>query len=170
MPSSAPRPAAVPPRRLLPAVFALLLAACGTVESLSPGMAREEVVARWGLPTRVVPLGQGQRLQYTFQGNVREAVMVDLDAAGRVVQARQVLNTRDFARVPIDGSWTRADVEREFGPPFSLGTVARWDGAILTYRWHDGPMNQLFWVYLDPDGRVRRTQTGIELRQFRDPR
>lgn len=151
-------------------LLAALLAACGTVESLTPGMPRAEVLARWGQPTRVVPLPDGERLQYSFQPTGQEAVMVDIDATGRVRQARQVLNERDYARIPIDGSWTAEDIGREFGPPASVGAVARWDGPVWTYRWRGGMVDQMFWVFFDPAGRVRRTQTGMDPRQFRDAR
>lgn len=148
----------------------LLLAACGTVESLKPGMPRAEVLSRWGQPTRVVPLPTGERLQYIFQPNGQESVMVDIGTDGRVVQARHVLNERDFARIPVDGSWTYVDIDREFGPPAFVDTVGRWDGPVWTYRWRGGMVDQMFYVYFDPAGRVRRTQTGMDPRQFRNDR
>lgn len=147
---------------------ATLLTACGTVESLQPGMTRDEVLARWGQPTRVVPLPSGQRLQYAYQPFGQQAVMVDLDANGRVVQARQVLNERDFARISTQGDWTGADIEREFGPPASVDTVASWDGPIMTYRWRGGMVDQMFYVYLDRAGIVRRAHAGMDPRQFRN--
>lgn len=149
---------------------AALLTACGTVESLRPGMPRAEVLARWGQPTRVLPLPTGERLQYIFQPFGQEAVMVDIDASGRVLQARQVLNERDFARIALDGSWGMADIDREFGPPGSVGAVGRWDGPVWTYRWRGGMVDQMFYVYFDPAGRVRRTEMGMDPRQFRHAR
>lgn len=151
-------------------LLAALLAGCGTVESLKPGMPRAEVIARWGQPTRVLPLPTGERLQYSFQPIGQEAVMVDIDAAGRVVQARQVLNQQNIEQVPTDGRWTWADIDREFGPPAATGAVGRWDGPVWTYRWRGGMVDQLFWVFFDPEGRVRRTQIGMDPRQFRDAR
>jgi hypothetical protein len=148
---------------------AALLTACATVQSFTPGMPRAEVLSRWGQPTRVVPLpAGGERLQYSFQPMGQEAVMIDLNAAGQVVQARQVLNEREFARVAVDGSWTSADIEREFGPPAFVDAVSRWNGPVWTYRWRGGMVDQMFWVFFDPAGRVRRTQMGMDPRQFRD--
>ncbi|KQP14063.1 hypothetical protein [Pseudorhodoferax sp. Leaf267] len=149
---------------------AALLAACGTVESLKPGMTRDEVMARWGQPTRVVPLAFGERLQYVYQPFGQETVMVDIDPAGRVVQARQVLNERDFARISTQGDWTGADIDREFGPPASVGSVGNWDGPVLTYRWRGGMVDQMFYVYLDRAGVVRRAHAGMDPRQFRQER
>ena len=153
--------------RWLPVLAAALLCACSTFESLQPGMTRAEVFSRWGQPTRVVPLPGGERLQYSFQAAGRNAVMVDLDASGQVTQVRQVLNEQDFARIGTQGDWTRADVERELGPPDSVGAVGTWNGPILTYRWRGGAIDQLFWVYLDPAGVVRRTQIGMDPLNFR---
>lgn len=149
---------------------AALLSACATVSSLQPGMTREQVLAQWGQPSRVVRLTMGERLQYVYQPYGQETVMVDLDPAGRVVQARQVLNEREFARISTQGDWTHADIEREFGPPAWVESVASWDGPIWTYRWRGGMVDQMFYVYLDRGGVVRRAHPGMDPRQFRDRR
>jgi hypothetical protein len=85
-------------------------------------------------------------------------------ADGRVLSARQVLNEGDFHRI-VPGQWTGADVEREFGPPARGDRVASWDGPVLTYRWRDVQNADMFyWVYLDPQGIVRRAHPGMEFR------
>jgi hypothetical protein len=106
------------------AVAACLLAGCA-VSSVKPGMTREEVIAGYGRPTGIVPISTGTRLQYSRQPRGQSVVMVDLDANGKVVSAKEVLTPAEFVKVEI-GKWTRRDIEREFGPP-SL-TV-----------WHRGP-------------------------------
>jgi hypothetical protein len=151
-------------RSIAALALALLLAACAhpwNVVDLPPGTPREQVIARAGQPLRVVPLpGGGQRLQYTLQPLGRHAFMVDLDAAGRVVQSRQVLTAANFERIE-PGKWTRADVEREFGPPSMVDRVGSWNGDVMTYRWRsDGDM--FYFVYLDPQGVVRRAHPGME--------
>jgi hypothetical protein len=156
-------------RALIGTAGVLALAGCG-VASLQPGMSEQEVFSRLGSPTRVVALPSGKRLQYSYQPFGQEAVMVDLDSSGHVVRARQVLNEADFGRISTSGDWTRDDVEREFGPPSSVGQVASWDGPILAYRWRGGMVDQLYWVYLDRAGVVRRAHAGMDPRQFRDPR
>ena len=149
---------------MVAAGLAALLAGCASV---APGMTRAEVIAAWGQPTRSVAVPSGERLQYSQQPAGQQVVMVDLDASGRVVQSRQVMTANDFARIATDGSWTRADVEREFGPTLDNERVASWDGPILTYRWRAGMIDQYYWVYLDQAGVVRRAHEGMDWRNMR---
>jgi hypothetical protein len=136
------------------AVLAGFLSGCASVETVKLGTARDEVIRKFGNPTGIVNLASGTRLQYSRQPAGQSAVMVDVDAADRVVAVRQVLNPRDFSRVVV-GKWTRQDVEREFGRPARIDHVANWRGDILTYRWKDGDQNMYFSVYLDPNNLVR---------------
>jgi hypothetical protein len=147
---------------------AFILAACAApfgATGFVPGTPREEVLARMGQPTRVVSLpGGGQRLQYSLQPAGQSAWMVDVDAGGRVVSARQVLTAGEFQRI-VPGQWTGADVEREFGPPAQVDHVASWNGPVMAYRWRDMQGADMFyWVYLDAQGIVRRAHPGMELR------
>jgi hypothetical protein len=154
-------------RRFLLVLAAVLLAGCAThftnVLQITPGTTRDVVLARAGQPTRIVPLPDGgQRLQYSLQPMGRFAFMVDLDAAGRVTSARQVLTAAGFQRIE-PGRWTRADVEREFGPPAWIDGVASWDGPVMTYRWMDTDRSDMFyWVYLDRQNVVQRAHPGME--------
>ena len=148
------------------ALAVLLLAGCATPQ---PGMSREQVLASWGTPTRTVPLASGTRLQYSGQPTGQTATMVDLDAAGKVVSVRQVLNIQDFSRIEV-GKWSRADVEREFGPPAKTDGVASWSGDIMTYRWLDGDQDMFFFVYLDAGQVVRRVGQGMEFPLRRNDR
>ncbi|SDN74413.1 hypothetical protein [Polaromonas sp. JS666] len=143
------------------ALVALLLAGCASTP-VTPGMSREQVLASYGTPTRTVPLASGTRLQYSGQPKAQTATMVDLDAAGKVVAARQVLNLQDFSRIEA-GKWTRQDVEREFGPPSTVDRVFNWPGDVMTYRWLDLDVDKLYWVYLDAGNVVQRTGQGIEI-------
>jgi hypothetical protein len=157
-------------RLLAIAASALLMAGCAGgfsigAPDLAPGTPREQVLARMGPPGRVLPLpGGGQRLQYSQQPAGQYAWMVDLDAAGKVLAARQVLDDADFRRI-VPGQWTRSDVEREFGPPAKIESVASWTGPIMTYRWRDADgANMLYSIYLDPQGVVRRAHPSMEVR------
>jgi len=152
--------------RLPAAAAVLLLAACAgpwSTMNIPPGTPGAEVMAHAGRPTRIVPLPNGgQRLQYSLQPLGREAYMVDTDASGRVVASYQALNEANFNRIE-PGKWTRADVEREFGPPAWVDGVASWNGPIYTYRWRDLARSDMFyWVYFDPQGVAQRAHPGME--------
>ena len=129
---------------------------------VQPGMSREQVMASYGTPTRTLPLATGTRLQYSRQPAGQSAVMVDLDAADKVVAVREVMTLKEFLRIE-PGKWTRDEVEREFGPPARIDRVASWPGDIMNYRWRDNLQDMFFWVYLDAGNRVQRTGQGIEL-------
>lgn len=145
---------------LVCALMLPVLAGC-TVTPLRLGMTHAEVLLRMGTPNAVVALNHGAtRLQYSGQPAGQYATMVDLDASGHVLQLRQVMQATEFARI-VAGQWTRADVEREFGPPASIDHVANWPTDILTYRWHE-VQDMFFWVYLDQHNVVRRTEQGVE--------
>ena len=139
--------------------WVVVLTGCAVIP-IQNGMERDAVIARMGVPTRVVVLASGTRLQYSGQPANQETWMVDLDPQGRVVQMRQVLQTLEFARIEV-GIWTRADMLREFGPPASIDRVASWPHDILTYRWR-GSEDMFYWVYLDDQQRVQRTEQGVE--------
>ena len=138
----------------------LLLAACA-FSPLRPGMSREEVVAHYGKPSRVVPLPAGTRLQYSTEPAGQSALMVDLDSEGKVIAVRQTMTLAELSKIqPL--KWTRDDVEREFGRPASIDRVGSWSGDIMSYRWRDGLQDMFFWVYLDGHNVVQRTGQGMD--------
>ncbi len=155
-------------RTLAPAVAlcwaSALLAGCAVNPFFQPqpGMSRAQVVAGMGRPTAVVALdGGGERLQYSQQPQGQYVTMVDLDAAGRVRAAEQVMDEAHFARIEPD-RWTRGDIERAFGPPGRIDHVASWHGDIWQYRWRQGLIDKYFWVFLDPGGVVREAYSGTQ--------
>jgi len=141
------------------AVF--LLAGCA-VTAVKPGMTREEVIAGYGKPSAIVRISTGTRLQYSRQPLGQSVVMVDLDASGRVVSAKEVMTAAEFSKIEV-GKWTRSDVEREFGLPAIVDGVASWRGDIMTYRWRDAITDMFFFVYLDAANVVQRTGQGMEI-------
>lgn len=152
--------------KLLLAIALALLSGCAASPfggfDIAPGTPREAVIARMGQPYRVVRLADGERLQYSTQPVGQHAWMVDLDAGGKVVQARQALTESNFHRIE-PGKWTREDVEREFGRPAWIDGVASWNGPVMTYRWRDRANSDMFYyVYLDPRNVVQRAHPGME--------
>ena len=143
------------------AIAGLLLASCA-VTAVKPGMTREEVIAGYGKPSAIVRISTGTRLQYSRQPFGQSVVMVDLDASGRVVSATEVMTSAAFSKIEV-GKYTRADIEREFGPPATIDGVASWRGDIMTYRWRDVVTDMFFFVYLDAANVVQRTGQGMEI-------
>jgi hypothetical protein len=143
-------------------VALMTLASGCAVQSVQPGASREEVVSRYGTPSRVVALASGTRLQYSQQPAGQSAVMVDLDATGRVTQVREVLNPAGFSAVVV-GQSTREDTLRALGRPAMVDRVASWPGDILTYRWRDHDLDMLYWFYLDASQVVQRTGQAAEI-------
>ncbi len=150
---------------LAAAVSVSWLAGCASPPPAT-GASQQAVLAQYGKPTAIVDLPNGKRLQYSTQPFGRTALMVDMDASGRVTETRQVLNATDFARVRT-GQWTRDDILREYGSPASIDRVGNWAGDILTYRWGNGPEPMLFYVYLDASQVVQQTVSTLEYRRSR---
>jgi hypothetical protein len=153
-------------RRLALPLLALLLALL-TGCAIKPGMTRDEVVSTLGRPTAELERNGVRRLQYSRQPLGQSVLMVDLDAAGRVAEAREVMNLNEFSKIDISGKTTRDDILWAFGPPAKVDGVMSWTGDIWSYRWKDLD-NMWFWVYFDPSGVVRRTQQGPDLPIFPD--
>lgn len=149
------------PLRALTALVLCALASGCAMQPVSPGASREEVLSRYGTPSRVVALATGTRLQYSRQPAGQSAVMVDLDAAGRVTSVREVLNPAGFSTLVV-GQSSRDDTERALGSPASVDRVASWSGDILTYRWRDADQNMLYWFYFDTRQVLQRTAQGME--------
>ena len=143
------------------AVVTLLVGGCAFTP-VQTGMSREQAVASHGTPTRVVLTATGSRLQYSRQPAGQSVVMVDLDAGGKVTSVREVMKQQELLRIK-PGQWSRADVEREFGPPARVDRVMSWPGDIMNYRWRDSSQDMLFWVYLDAGNRVQRIGQGMEI-------
>lgn len=148
-------------------VSALAIAGCAA-PPLPAGTSREQVLQRYGKPTQVLSLPAGTRLQYSRQPAGQSAVMVDLDAEGRLLMAREALTPENFARIGsvAIGRWTRQDAERELGRPALVDRVGSWRGDILNWRWLDGTQDMLFFVYLDPANVVQRVGQAMEIKHW----
>ncbi len=137
------------------------LAGCALVP-IQPGATRAEVLAKYGQPSAEVAMPSGARLQYSYQPAGQSALMVDLDASGRVASVKEALTLNEFSKIGID-TWTRTDVLRDFGRPAAVNRVASWPGDVMVYRWLDATTPMFFWVYLDAGNVVRRTGQGFDL-------
>ncbi|MDO9074415.1 MAG: hypothetical protein Q7U73_14230 [Rubrivivax sp.] len=144
-------------RRSLPPalLMALALTGCALVpQPPQPGAPRAEVLGTWGAPTAYHAMPDGsERLEYASGPYGRTTWMVDLDASGRVRQARQVLNEAEFEAVMSIRGLRRAGVLRHLGAPGERRPMGWLGGEIWSWRY---PTNDCLWfeVSLSTDGRV----------------
>src|ERR1700704_120591 len=103
------------PRILLQLWAVLVLAACAPLSPpASPGQTEAEVLGSLGMPTGRYALADGaRRLEFARGPFGRVTWMVDVDSAGRVTRAAQVLQEPYFAQV-VDGM-PRDDLLRLLG-------------------------------------------------------
>ncbi len=149
----------------------VLVAGCaGEPTRIARGTSRADTLQRLGPPTAIYPLPAGERLQYSRAPAGFEVNDVDLDAGGRVVSVRQVLDDRWFAEDIQPGVWREADVLRTYGRPLEITRVSSFDGVVWT--WHYRQMNtpRFLYIYIDPQGGVARWHTGDDLTLDRLPR
>ncbi len=147
---------------------AWLTVGCANPDQLAPGSARDTALQTLGAPTARYPLpgGGGERLQYSRQPAGQQVYNVDVDAAGKVSAATQMLNESQFAKVPA-GTWRADDVLRQFGKPAYVSRVGSYVGEVWVYRYKDTAFDRLFYVYVDPTGLVAKTGRGGEPRRER---
>jgi hypothetical protein len=146
------------------AAVALLLAGCATPDRVAPGTPRAQVIERFGAPqTRyALPTG-GERLEYGG-GPMQETWMVDVDASGRVLTARQVRTSEHFAtlRPGIDGP---DHVQREFGTPWRIERYALSGLTAWMYPYKEaGVWNSMMALHFDDAGRLVRVENGPDPR------
>jgi hypothetical protein len=129
------------------------------------GQTEAEVRAVFGTPTgRYAMPAAATRLEFATGPYGRTTWMVDLDAAGRVTGAKQVLNEASFAdfqaRAP---GMTRDELLRTLGRPGERRGGGRAGGEVWSWRY---PTNDCLWFQssIDDDGRVRDGTYGIDPR------
>jgi hypothetical protein len=141
-------------------IAVLVLAGCAQPgERVQPGVDQATVIATLGKPkeTYALPDG-GKRLMWPTQPAGATTTAVDLDAAGKVVRVRQVLQDNEFYRAEVD-KWTRDDVLTAFGRPFETATFKRMDREVWSYRYIENHIDHLiFNFYFDDQGVLRQTQ------------
>jgi hypothetical protein len=156
-------------RRLIPAVAVFLLAACASPQSLKPGTPITEARSTLGRPTAEASLPDGgSRLQYSGQPNGQWVWNADFDPQGRLRSVEQVMTDEAFLRVRA-GKDTRADVLRDFGQPAEIFHYRLTNETAFMYRYYThGRFHAAMFVYFDPAGVVKRTETGLDPWMIRD--
>ncbi|TDV12113.1 hypothetical protein [Paraburkholderia caballeronis] len=139
---------------------ALALAGCVQPwQQFQAGDDASSVIARFGPPREVYNLPDGgKRLMWPTQPLGETTVAADIDASGKVVNVRQVLQPLEFYRAEI-GKWTQTDVLVNFGRPVETSYFPLMKKQVWTYRYQeDGVWYMLYSFYFDNDGILRMTQ------------
>jgi hypothetical protein len=159
----------MPCRSLLAAALVLVLAACATPLSLKPGTSLEEARSTLGRPTAEVKLPDGgTRLQFSGQPNNQSVVNADFDTQGRLRIVEEMMTDESFTRVRA-GKDTQADVLRDFGPPAETFHYRLSNESAFMYRYYThGGFKAAMFIYFDPAGVVKRTETGMDPWSIRD--
>jgi len=145
--------------KLLPAaLLAMSLAGCAAFAppDIRPGQTEAEVVGAFGKPTgRYAMPDAATRLEFATGPYGRTTWMVDIDTAGRVTGAKQVLNEASFAdfqaRAP---GMTRDELLRTLGRPGERRHGGWQGGEVWSWRY---PTNECLWFQssIGADGIVR---------------
>ena len=141
-------------------MVALALAGCAQPEQrVDAGMDQQAVVAKLGPPKETYDLPNGgKRLMWPTQPMGSTTIAVDLDASGKVVASRQVLQDSEFYRAEVN-KWTRNDVMAAFGRPFETAYFKRMDREVWSYRYMENNIDHMiFNFYFDAQGVLRQTQ------------
>jgi hypothetical protein len=131
----------------------------------SPGQTEADALRRFGSPTgRYAMPGGVSRLEFATGPYGRETWMVDIDGAGRVIVARQVLNEAHFAEFQARApGMSRDELLRTLGRPGERRHGGRQGGEVWSWRY---PTNDCLWfqVSIGDDGIVRDGAYGIDWR------
>jgi hypothetical protein len=117
------------------------------------------VVSRLGPPKETYNLPNGgKRLMWPTQPMGSTTTAADLDASGKVVSVRQVLQEKEFYRAEV-GKWTHDDVLVNFGRPFETSYFPLMKREVWSYRYQENNITyMIFNFYFDDQGIVQQTQ------------
>jgi hypothetical protein len=147
-------------RAALVCLSALTLAGCAQPwQQYQQGADESTIVARLGPPREVYDLPNGgKRLMWPTQPMGEFTTAADIDAAGKIVNVRQVLQPNEFYRAQI-GTWTKSDVLVNFGRPVETSYFPLMKREVWTYRYlEDNVWYMMYSFYFDDQGIVRLTQ------------
>ncbi|TDN57803.1 hypothetical protein [Paraburkholderia sp. BL10I2N1] len=137
-------------------------------QKIETGSDQAAVVAHLGPPKETYNLpGGGKRLMWPTQPMGSTTIAVDIDASGKVVSSRQVLQENEFYRAEV-GKWTHDDVLMNFGRPFETSYFPLMKREVWSYRYQENNIqHMLFHFYFDDQGILRQTQKAPD--PARDP-
>ncbi|CAN7501926.1 hypothetical protein [Caballeronia sp. 15715] len=140
--------------------LALLLTACAQPwQNYQAGADSSTITARLGPPREVYDLPNGgRRLMWPTQPLGEVTTAADIDASGKIVSVRQVLDENEFFKAQI-GTWTRKDVLLNFGRPVETSYFPLMKREVWTYRYMEANYwYMMYSFYFDDQGTLRLTQ------------
>ena len=156
------------PLLFLPLLAALGLTGCVALQAPDPGQSEAEVLQRFGTPTARYDLGGGaHRLEFATGPYGRQTWMVDLDGAGRVTTANQVLTDTHLADVQAllarKPGMPGTELLRMIGTPGERRNGGWQGGEVWSWRY---PTNDCLWfqVSIGADGTVHDGAFGTDPR------
>ncbi|MFT4066140.1 hypothetical protein [Paraburkholderia sp.] len=159
-------------RAALTCVTALILAGCAQPwQQFQAGQDQSAVIARMGPPREVHELPNGgRRLMWPTQPMGSTTVAADIDASGKIVSVRQVLQLSEFNRAQI-GTWTRDDVLVNFGRPVETAFFRRSQREVWSYRYTENNITHLLFNFsFDTSGVLREVSRTPDPLRDRDLR
>jgi hypothetical protein len=150
----------------------LMLAGCVQPwHQFQAGQDQSAIISRMGPPREVYELpDSGRRLMWPTQPMGTTTVAADVDASGKIVQVRQVLQINEFNRAEI-GTWTRNDVLVNFGRPVETAFFRLSQREVWSYRYVENNITPLLFNFsFDTNGVLRemqRTPDPMRDRNFR---
>jgi hypothetical protein len=139
---------------------ALLLAGCAQPwQRFQAGEDESTIIAKLGAPRETYDLPNGgKRLMWPTQPMGETTTAADIDASGKIVNVRQVLQPNEFYKAQI-GTWTRSDVLVNFGRPEETSYYPLMKRQVWTYRYlEDNVWYMMYSFYFDDQGVLRTTQ------------
>jgi len=146
-------------RAAMTCMAALTLAACVQPwQQFGAGQDQSAIIARMGPPREVYELPNGgRRLMWPTQPMGSTTVAADIDASGKIVNVRQVLQIGEFNRAEI-GKWTRDDVLINFGRPVQTQFFRLSQREVWSYRYTENNITHLLFNFsFDTNGVLRET-------------
>jgi hypothetical protein len=168
--SSATRACALVLRTSALCAAVLVAVACTQPEQqFHAGEDQSAIIARMGPPKEVYDLPNGgKRLMWPTQPMGSTTVAADVDASGKIVSVRQVLQANEFYRAQVD-KWTRNDVLINFGKPMETSYLRLSKREVWSYRYVENNVTYLLYNFLfDDEGVLRQTQKSPDPLRDRD--
>src|SRR5579864_6270873 len=154
------RPRAGLRRTALACLGALVLAGCAQPwQQFQPGEDQSTIISHLGAPRETYDLPNGgKRLMWPTQPLGETTTAADIDASGKIVDVRQVLDENELYKAQI-GVWTRKDVLVNFGRPVETSYFPLMKREVWTYRYMEANIWYLMYsFYFDNQGILRLTQ------------